>query len=404
LRDVDPDRITGRDLAQLPPMTRKDLQTHWDEIVTDRRLTLEQANRHLEKVVASGPAYLLDEYHVVASSGSTGQRTVFAFDFSSWLEGKLAMARFQTEISRLVGWSGSERLAIVAAPNAVHESGAIFRTFGSGALSFQAIPSTLPLPEIVERLNAYQPAGMQTYPSILRSLTREARGGQLQINPRYLMCGGEPLTRSIRQAAEKTFNVPIVDVYASTEGFWMAVSHPSGESPLHLVEDIGVYEPVDAAGRPVPPGVESDGLLLTNVVNQLLPLIRYELTDRVQVLDEVNPGPWTGRRIAPVHGRIEQVFSYAGGVTVNPEVFDAALDAVPAVLESQVVQTRQGATIRVRASADANLRPMQAALESSLRRFGVPDPAVSIERVNEFQTSGSTGKLNRFVRLGQPRR
>jgi phenylacetate-coenzyme A ligase PaaK-like adenylate-forming protein len=404
LRDVDPDRVTGQDLGQIPPMTREDVQAHWDEIVTDRRLTLEKANRHLENVVATGPAYLLDEYHLVASSGSTGQRTVFAFDFSSWLEGKLVMARNEMAISRLVGPGGPEQLAVVAAPNAVHASGAMFQTFGTDAASYRAIPSTLPLADIVHGLNAYQPDAIQTYPSILRSLTREARADRLRIDPRYIMCGGEPLTAGIRHAADMTFDVPIVDVYASTEGFWMAVSHPFGGPPLHLIEDIAVYEPVDNAGRPVPPGVEGDRLLLTNVVNQLLPLIRYELTDRVQILDFVEPGPWTGRRIAPVDGRVEQVFTYSGGVSVNPEVFDAPLDAVPAVLESQVLQTSRGATIRVRATADANLAPVQAALESSLRRFGVADPMVRIERVADLQRSGATGKLNRFVALAQPLR
>jgi phenylacetate-coenzyme A ligase PaaK-like adenylate-forming protein len=133
-------------------------------------------------------------------------------------------------------------------------------------------------------------------------------------------------------------------------------------------------------------------------------LIRYELTDRVRILDEVNPGPWTGRRIAAVQGRIEQVFTYAHGVTVNPEVFDAALDAVPAVVESQVVQTPNGATLRVRAAADANLAPMRTELESSLRRFGVRNPSVSVERVTELRHSAATGKLNRFVRLPGRRR
>jgi phenylacetate-coenzyme A ligase PaaK-like adenylate-forming protein len=402
LRCVDPDRVTVENLDQIPPMTREDLLTHWDEIVTDRRLTLELANRHLERVVASGPAYLFDQYHVVASSGSTGTRAVYAFDFSSWLDGKLAMARYQAAISRRAGPGGPERLAVVAAPNAVHESGAIFQTFGIDATSYRAIPSTLPGADIVGGLNAYQPDAIQTYASILRSLTREARAGQLRIAPRFIMCGGEPLTPGIREASEATFGVPVVDVYASTEGFWMAVSHPAGGPPLHLVEDIGVYEPVDAMARPVPPGVEGDRLLLTNVVNQLLPLIRYEMSDRVLLLDEVNPGPWTGRRIAPVQGRIEEVFTYPGGVQVNPEVFDAALDAVPGVLESQVLQTSHGATIRVRAAADANLGPMQAALQSSLARFGVADPTICIERMSQLQRTGATGKLNRFVRLARP--
>jgi hypothetical protein len=51
---------------------------HWDEIVTDRRLTLELAETHLERVVSQGPAYLLGDYQVVTSGGSSGTRAELA--------------------------------------------------------------------------------------------------------------------------------------------------------------------------------------------------------------------------------------------------------------------------------------------------------------------------------------
>jgi phenylacetate-coenzyme A ligase PaaK-like adenylate-forming protein len=401
LRHIDPEQVRGDDLSSLPPMTKDDLRENWDEIVTDRRLTLELVNRHLHEVASTGPAYLLDQYHAVASSGSSGQRTVFVFDFRSWLEARLVMARHEMGIARWLGLEGRvyDRLAVVAAPNAVHESGALFQTFGIDSTSFRTIPSTLPIEEIVDGLNDYQPAAIQTYPSVLRSLTNAARAGRLRIRPRFIMCGGEPLTWGIRQPAEAVLGVPIVDVYATTEGFWMAVSFPGDGAPLHLTEDMAVFEPVDTRDQPVPPGVEGGKLLLTNVVNHLLPLIRYEITDRVRILDEASRGPWTGRRIAPVKGRVEQVFTYDGGVTVNPEVFDVALDAVTSVQASQVLQTRRGAVIRVRAAADSGLRQLRAELESSLKRFGLPDPEVTVERVEELDQLSGTGKFNRFVRL-----
>jgi phenylacetate-CoA ligase len=86
LRHIDPDTLSGDDLSAIPPMTRADLMAHWDDIVTDRRLTLDRANRHLARVAAHGPAYLLDDYHVIASGGSTGKRGVFAWDFEGWLQ------------------------------------------------------------------------------------------------------------------------------------------------------------------------------------------------------------------------------------------------------------------------------------------------------------------------------
>ena len=75
LVDIDPDTVTGADLAAIPTMTNADVMEHWDEIVTDRRLTLELAEAHLERVAAEGPAYLLGDYQVLTTEvGTLGHR------------------------------------------------------------------------------------------------------------------------------------------------------------------------------------------------------------------------------------------------------------------------------------------------------------------------------------------
>jgi hypothetical protein len=115
-------------------------------------------------------------------------------------------------------------------------------------------------------------------------------------------------------------------------------------------------------------------------------------------LNEPNPGPWTGRRIAPVRGRREQVFTYAGGIEINPEVFDSALDGVPAVLESQVEQLDNGAILRLRVASNDNLDPLADELRAALRSHGLLDPEIRIERLDHHLNGTlATGKLNRFL-------
>src|SRR5690349_11559062 len=60
LGGIDTARMTEADLEAVPVMTRGDLMEHFDEIVTDRRLSRQLCGRHLERV--RGDAYLLDEY------------------------------------------------------------------------------------------------------------------------------------------------------------------------------------------------------------------------------------------------------------------------------------------------------------------------------------------------------
>jgi hypothetical protein len=78
LADVDPERCTEDDLRRLPVMTKHDLMSHFDAIVTDPRLTRAVVERHLDALTRD--AYLLDEYHVCASGGSSGQRGVFLYE------------------------------------------------------------------------------------------------------------------------------------------------------------------------------------------------------------------------------------------------------------------------------------------------------------------------------------
>lgn len=57
--------------------------------------------------------------------------------------------------------------------------------------------------------------------------------------------------------------------------------------------------------RTVAVGAWAAKLLVTDVINNLLPPISCELTDEVALLAEPNPDPWTGRRIADIEGRLD---------------------------------------------------------------------------------------------------
>ena len=56
----------------------------------------------------------------------------------------------------------------------------------------------------------------------------------------------------------------------------LGFSCPNGPG-LHLYDDLAIIEPVDAHGDVVGVGVPSAKILITNLFNTLLPLIRYEI-------------------------------------------------------------------------------------------------------------------------------
>ena len=398
LAHVDPDTVTGDDLSMIPVMTKADVMANWDDVVTDRRLTVERAEEHLSKVASEGPAYLAGDHQVLTTGGSSGTRGVFVWDFEGFLLYALGRDRGTLWLQQHDGRTDSRR-AIVASSRATHATSVLARTFaGSPQLgATRSFPVTLPLEQIVDGLNAFEPTDLMSYTSMLQRLGEEKRRGGLSISPASVMCAGEPLTAEARADIEDAFGCRLSNLYAATEVGIIARSYP-GRPGLHLNEDIAVYEPVDADNGPVAPGNRARKLLVTNVINHALPLIRYELTDEVTMLDEPNPGPWTGRRIADIAGRSDDIFAY-GGVEVHPYVFRSAIGRRREVLEYQVRQTATGADIALRTASPIDTDALTRELVDGLAALGLHAPNVSVSLVEAIPRPGNAGKVRTFVPL-----
>jgi phenylacetate-CoA ligase len=258
------------------------------------------------------------------------------------------------------------------------------------------LPVTLRTEEIVAGLNNLQPDFMTVYPSVLHALAHEAAAGRLRIAPRRVLAGAEPLLPEIRAAAELAWGVKVINVYGTSEGGGTAVGCDRGST--HISEDQLIVEPVDLAGRPVPPGERAARIYLTNLYNPVLPLIRFEITDEVTVL----PGPClcgsAHRRIADVQGRLDDVFTYQG-LRVHPHLFRTALSREAGIVEYQVRQTPAGAAIAVRCSAPVGLDGLRDRVAVSLAGAGLERPQVTVEIVDRFERPGGPAKLKRFIPL-----
>ena len=97
LSRVDPETFTEADLHALPVMTKTDVMTNWDAIVTDRRLTLADCNAHIAAKLngTCKDYYYLDEYLVIATGGSSGVRGVFPWGWDEFIEIACATFRYQ---------------------------------------------------------------------------------------------------------------------------------------------------------------------------------------------------------------------------------------------------------------------------------------------------------------------
>ena len=394
LRRLAGDRLTPAALRDIPPMTKGDLMEHWDAIVTDPRCTLAAAETHLAGLTAD--AYFLDDLHVIASGGSSGKRGVFVYDWHGWAVSALGLMRGLYDILLSLGRQPAP-FATVSAYVASHATSALGQTFSNPDRPSVRAPVSLPLAEIVTILNRTQPSLLHTYPSMLPALCEEARSGHLHISPTLVWSTSEPLLPEVRAMVEATWNVAVANGWAASESSGGAFCCPVGAG-FHIGEDLNIIEPIDEHGNPVPRGGRSAKILLTNLYNRIMPLIRYEITDEFQIADGPCRCGSAYLKVADVHGRADDVFRYASGIRVHPLNFRSPLGKDPAIVEYQVRQTERGAEIAIVARATVNIDALRSTIAQRLTDLGLSAPEVIVRRVDRIERQGA-GKLKRFIPL-----
>ena len=396
LAGVDVERIEVADLPTLPVMTKAEMMRDLGDVFTDRRLTPGLIECALAATSAE-PVVMLDRYVALTSGGSSGERGVFVLDREAAVQFVAALTR--ALMARLLAAGGPPpgglRIAMIAAASAVHATGTAPPLTAGEDMPFRflPVPVTLPLTEIVERLNAMQPMALSGYPSMLARLAAERRAGRLRIAPQAITSTSETLLPALRTAIANGFGVPVVDMFGSTEGL-VGTSAPD-DPVLTFNSDACIVELVDEHDRPVTPGSRSPKVLVTNLSNRTQPLIRYEMTDAF-VREPDAPG--SGHLRATVEGRADDMLRW-GGIDVHPLVIRAVMVKAPEVVDYQVLQTRRGLDVVAMAPEALDVDRLQEHLARALDAAGLACPEVRVRAVSALERHPETGKLRRFVPL-----
>lgn len=337
-RDVPDDFI----LTDLPTTDKKMLMANWNDWVCDRNLTLEQVNLFMEDKRNVG-VMLNGKYLVFTTSGSTGVPLVAACDkTTNNVMGGISARRSFARREDLAAFikRGGKSIGVFADDGFYLGNTSIRSRLRSMPWKKRqlAVSSALyPVPEIVRQLNEFQPAMLGGYPSNLELLINEAKAGRLKISPVLIMTGGEYLSDTLREKLSDTFHCYVQTSYSCTEGGTVACECRCRH--FHVNDDWLIVEPVDSEGKPVPDGVLSDRIFLTNLYNYTQPFIRYEVTDRVIMHHEPcpcgNPSPWL-----ELEGRTDDVTTFTEGgrkIRIAPLSVYAVLKEVHELRRFQVL-------------------------------------------------------------------
>ncbi|MDQ0258716.1 hypothetical protein J2W20_000591 [Sinomonas atrocyanea] len=246
------------DLGSLPPVTKAQLMGHFDAWVTDPEVTKDALLRFTARQDTIGTDFL-GRYVVFTTSGSTGEPTLLVQDARALaVMNGLAYGR-PPYISRQVLL---RMLAKGIRGAAVFASGGHFLTAVMYTRRIRSVPlrrryvrffSVLePVAQLVEELNAYRPAMLESYASGLEVLAEEQAAGRLRVAPALVACGGEQLLPAVRRRIEEVFGCPLLELYSASEASPLALPCRYGEQ--HVNADWFILEPIDSAGRPVPGG------------------------------------------------------------------------------------------------------------------------------------------------------
>jgi putative adenylate-forming enzyme len=382
----------NRPLHDLPVLTKALVMEHFHEVVTDRTVRLREVEAYL--TAPYNAKQFLGHYWVNATSGSTGRRGLFLFNFTEW-------TTILASYARVYAWGGAQpslthrlKLAVVSTTTPWHQSAQVGATVQSWWTPTLRLDATSPTEELVERLNTWQPETLVAYASTADLLAKEQIAGRLHITPQAVFTASEVLTRPMRQRIAQAWSRQPLNVYGATESATIAAECDQRRG-LHLFEDLVITEIVDQHNRPVPPGTPGDKVLLTVLFSRTQPLIRYEMSDQVQVATSLCPCGRPYACLEAIQGRVEDILHFpavtGGWVAVHPNVFHDVLDLLP-VTGWQIVQRADGLTVLVSGVRNGFSEAMLIdALRRGLAEQGVMAPSVSIERVAAI-SRGAVGK------------
>jgi phenylacetate-CoA ligase len=274
------------------------------------------------------------------STGTTGAPTSAYITFGDWIGGNVWV-----EDSFRTFFQPGETV-FVALPYeltfASYDIDRALETVGATVVPVGALNQVCPFDRMVAMVRTLKPACVVCTPTrMLRIHDMLVQGGHdpRAVGLNKLFVVGETCSAAkLRRLADLLGVSRVINAYGSTETNSLALPCPLGH--LHLVEDRYLFEVVDPdSGAAVGPGRRGE-LVLTSLMSQAMPLLRYRTGDLVTV----EPTPCAcgdARRVLRHHGRVSERFEVAGQRIPRIDLEDILLSVDNTELH-YVAETRDG--------------------------------------------------------------
>ena len=370
---VRPGEIHGTgDLARLPVTTKDEIRAVPSADLLDEALD---------------PSRLVS----ISTTGSTGRPFRI---FNTWREIRI-LHLFRLRAHRRFGRRAGDRFAEIDQPIPRHPNdrkliGDLLRAAGLEARIQLSVYET---PEVLlERLEAFEPDFVTSYPSVLLRLSRELRAaGRKRIRPRFLITNSEVLPSKARAEIADAWGCRVFEFYDCHECNLIAWECPAGHG-LHCNEDVAVIE-VLREGRPAQVG-ESGEVVITSLHSYAMPLIRFALGDVAVRGPTPCPCGEPFATLRAVQGRMVDFFKLPGGRWLHPYrvIENLDRDGTDWVRQYRLIQEREDRIVFQMVPAEGASPERLAAFLQHARRAVGPTVEVEVRLVTDLAV-GPGGKF-----------
>jgi phenylacetate-CoA ligase len=184
-------------------------------------------------------------------------------------------------------------------------------------------------------IQAWNPKAVYGYASSLALLAAhaESRGMRPKLSAlRVVSTTGEPLFPHQRELIERVFGVPVSVEYGARDAGLMALQSPDGT--LLQMSETHLIEVLDDAGNPV----EEGEAVITSLVSEAQPFIRYRTGDVVRRSGKADPGGRGLDVLDAVIGRQTDFIVAADGRIMHALAVIYVLRAIPGVGQFKLIQ------------------------------------------------------------------
>ena len=306
--------VTLADLARLPTMNKRDAREHVEQLVW-------------REVPGGAFSY--------TTGGSSGEPLIFYY-------GRMRQAADAAGRLRARRWwglqPGEPEVYLWGAPVELSKTDHI-KTLRDRLVNqlllnaFEMSPERMD--DYVNAIQSWNPKAIYGYASSLALLAAhvEARGIQLKLPAlRVVNATGEPLFPHQRELIERVYGAPAAIEYGARDAGLMALQSPDGA--LLQMSETHVIEVLDDAGN----AVDEGEAVITSLVSEAQPFIRYRTGDQVRRSSQHDPGGRGLEVLDAVVGRQTDFIVAADGRIMHALSLIYVLRAIPGVGQFKLIQ------------------------------------------------------------------